>query len=178
MHWYCALKTHLTWNSCDIRSFIGLYLICQHVYSCVKHVFNAWYSCAKCMNLWMDEICKIFIINSLYVKFVMNFFSFQQLIVCIHNNGGGVLKGGSWERTRLIIIAWFNIKDVCVLCLHNWNSLMKKSNQDLKKRSFDPLKLQMPLAQLCKNTWSTYLCRHPNISITKERNWLMGCQLW
>ncbi len=42
-------------NSCDICSFISWYFICQHIYLCVKCVFNAWYSCVICMNLWMNE---------------------------------------------------------------------------------------------------------------------------
>jgi hypothetical protein len=58
-------------NLCDIRSFIGSYFICQHIYPCVKYVFNTWYSCVKCKNLWMDELCTIFIINLSHVKFVM-----------------------------------------------------------------------------------------------------------
>jgi hypothetical protein len=59
------------WNSCDIHSFIGLYFICQHIYLCVKHVFDAWYSCVKCTNSWMNELCTIFIINSSHAKFVI-----------------------------------------------------------------------------------------------------------
>ncbi len=58
-------------NLCDIRLFIGSYFICQHIYLCVKHVFNAWYSCVKCTKLWMNEFYTIFIINLSYVKFVM-----------------------------------------------------------------------------------------------------------
>ncbi len=58
-------------NSCDIHSFINSYFIRQANYSCVKHVFNAWYSCMKCMNLWMNKLYTIFIINSLHVKFVV-----------------------------------------------------------------------------------------------------------
>jgi hypothetical protein len=30
-------------NLWDILSFIGLYFICQHIYLCVKFVFNALY---------------------------------------------------------------------------------------------------------------------------------------
>jgi hypothetical protein len=37
----------------------------------VKRVFNAWCSFEKCTNLWMNELCTIFIINSSHVKFVM-----------------------------------------------------------------------------------------------------------
>ncbi len=58
-------------NLCDIHSYIGSHFIYQHIYLCVKCVFNTWYSCIKCTNLWMDELCTIFIINSSHVKFVM-----------------------------------------------------------------------------------------------------------
>jgi hypothetical protein len=44
------------WNSCDICSFISLYFIHQHIYLCVKCVFNAWYSYIKCTNIWMKEL--------------------------------------------------------------------------------------------------------------------------
>ncbi len=64
------------WNLCDIRSFIGLYFIHQHIYMCVKCVFSALYSRVKCMNLWINELHTIFIINSLYVKFVINWSCF------------------------------------------------------------------------------------------------------
>jgi hypothetical protein len=59
-------------NSCDIFSFIGSYFIHQHNYPYAKHVFNAWYSCVKCTNLWMNKLCMIFIINLLHVKFLLN----------------------------------------------------------------------------------------------------------
>ncbi len=55
------------------HSFIHWFvLFCQHIYPYIKHVFNAWYSCVKCTNLWMNEFCMIFIINLLHVKFVLN----------------------------------------------------------------------------------------------------------
>ncbi len=47
------------WNLCDICSFISSHFICQYIYRCVKCVFNAWYSCVKCTNLWMDKLCTI-----------------------------------------------------------------------------------------------------------------------
>jgi hypothetical protein len=55
-------------NPCDICSFKGSYFICWHIYVCVKCVFNAWYSCEKCTNLRMNELCTIFIIYSSQVK--------------------------------------------------------------------------------------------------------------
>jgi hypothetical protein len=74
----CIQNTFHTWiyrkmkNLCDNHSFIGSYFIHQHIYPCVKHVFNAWYLCAKCTNLWMNELYTIFIINSSHVKFVVS----------------------------------------------------------------------------------------------------------
>jgi len=57
-------------NPCDICSFIGLYFIYQHIFFCVKRIFNTWYSCVKWTNLWMNEFCMIFIIISSHAKFV------------------------------------------------------------------------------------------------------------
>jgi hypothetical protein len=50
---------------------------------------------------------------------------------------------------------------------------MKKKNQDKKRRPFGLLKLQMALAQSCKNRLAC-LCGHLNISIIKGRNKSMG----
>ncbi len=84
----CIENTFNTWiykkmqNSYDICSFLGLYFIRPHIYLCIKCVFNAWYSSAKCMNLWMNKLHMIFIINLLNVKFVMwtnDFVSFNPL---------------------------------------------------------------------------------------------------
>jgi hypothetical protein len=58
-------------NLSDIHSFIGSYFIHQHIYLYVKHVFNIWYSCVKCTNLWMKFFCTIFIIL-LHVKFLVS----------------------------------------------------------------------------------------------------------
>jgi hypothetical protein len=42
-------------NLCDICSFIGSYFIHQHIYLCVKCVFNAWYLYVKCANYeWIN----------------------------------------------------------------------------------------------------------------------------
>jgi len=73
----CIENTFDTWiyrkmqNSYDNHSFIGSYFIRQHIYPCVKCVFNTWYSCAKCTNIWMNELRTIFIFNLSHVKFVM-----------------------------------------------------------------------------------------------------------
>jgi hypothetical protein len=58
-------------NSCDILSFIDLYFIYQHIYLYIKCVFNAWYLCVKCMNLWMNEFDMISIVNSSHAKVLM-----------------------------------------------------------------------------------------------------------
>jgi hypothetical protein len=50
--------------------------------------------------------------------------------------------------------------------------LSKKHNQNRKRGGFGLFKLQITLAQLCKNT-STLLCKHPNTSITRGR-WGVG----
>jgi hypothetical protein len=57
----------------------------------------------------------------------------------------------------------------------DWNFLTKKNNQDKKMKPYGPFKLQMASTQSCKNT-SAYLCKHPNTSIVKGRNWLVGCR--
>jgi len=73
----CIQNTFNTWIYkkmkilCDILSFICFYFIRQHIYSCVKCVFNTWYLCVKCTNIWMKFFCMIFIINSLNAKLVM-----------------------------------------------------------------------------------------------------------
>ncbi len=73
-------------NMCEVRSFIGVYFICQHIYLYVKHVFNAWYLCVKCMNLWMNVLHTTFIINSSHVKFVMNVTKILEVgFCCCHN---------------------------------------------------------------------------------------------
>jgi hypothetical protein len=84
------------WNLCDIHSFIGLYFIHQHIYMCVKCVFNALYLCVQCMNLWINELCTIFIINSLYVKFVISWSCFAPnsvvlfYVLCFVSKGRGM----------------------------------------------------------------------------------------
>ncbi len=37
--------------------------LCTILYICVKHVFNTWYLCMKCMDLWMNEFCTISLLN-------------------------------------------------------------------------------------------------------------------
>jgi hypothetical protein len=79
-----TFDTQIYWkmqNLCDIHLFIFLYFIHQHIYPCVKCVFNASYLCIKCMKLWMNKLCMIFIFNSSYVKFVM-----QELRISFRNS--------------------------------------------------------------------------------------------
>jgi hypothetical protein len=71
-------------NPSDIRSFIGSYFIYQHIYPCVKLIFNAWYSCKNCTNLWMNELHTIFIINSSHAKFVRCYLC-DCLYKCVYN---------------------------------------------------------------------------------------------
>jgi hypothetical protein len=68
-----TFETQIYWkmqNLCDICSITSSYFIHQHIYLCVKHVFNTWYSCIKCTNLRMNEFQKIFM--WWHAKFVMN----------------------------------------------------------------------------------------------------------
>jgi hypothetical protein len=65
------------------------------------------------------------------------------------------------------------LEDVSILC----NVIELFWQRKATKTKGSPFKLQMVLAQSCMNT-STCLCKNPNISIVKGRNWLVGCQLW
>ncbi len=73
MHWKHIWNMNLLedaksmWHSFIHRS----YFIHQHIYSCVKHVFNAWYLCVKCTNLEMNKFHMVFIINTPHAKFVI-----------------------------------------------------------------------------------------------------------
>ncbi len=73
------------WNLCNIYSFIGLYFIYQHIYPCLKHVFNVCYSCVKCMNLWMNELRMIFIINCMLSLWWQDFDQTQilKILACL-----------------------------------------------------------------------------------------------
>jgi hypothetical protein len=58
------------------------------------------------------------------------------------------------------------MEDVCILCnvleMFWWKKVTKRE----KKGPFGTFKLQMALAQSCKNT-STCLCKHPNFQLLK-----------
>jgi hypothetical protein len=77
-------------NQCDIHSFINSYFICQHIYPCVKRVFNAWYLCVKCMNLWMNDLHTTFIINSSHANLESRF-----QMLCIFNNHLQILENSN-----------------------------------------------------------------------------------
>jgi hypothetical protein len=59
------------------------------------------------------------------------------------------------------------MENVCILCNVIEFFLWKKVTKTKRGGPSSSLKLQMTLAQSCKNTL-TYLCRHPNIS---KKNW-------
>jgi hypothetical protein len=73
----------ILWTNVPICSFIGLYFICQRIYSCFEHVFNAWYLCVKCTNLWMNELRAIFIINLSPIKFAMCCCTLLVVVCCM-----------------------------------------------------------------------------------------------
>jgi hypothetical protein len=83
--------------------------------------------------------------------------------------------GGNQEIAKPMTIAQFKMEDVC-----NLYSVIEFFAQKIyiyieKGRFFIPFKLQMAIAQLCKNTF-VCLCKHPNTSTIKGRNWLVECQ--
>jgi len=83
-------------------------------------------------------------------------------------------RGGSQEVARPKAIAQLKVEDAGslynVVEIFYW----KKVTKIEREGPSSPFKLQMALAQLCKNTLA-YLCRHLNISTIKGRNWSVGC---
>jgi len=69
-------------------------------------------------------------------------------------------------------IARLKMKDVCNLYNVIEIFCRKKITKIERGGAFGLFKLQITLAQLCKNT-STLLCKHPNTSITRGR-WGVG----
>jgi hypothetical protein len=53
------------------HSFIHRFVFPSSNLSCVKRIFNAWCSCIKCTNVWMNKLHMIFIIILSHAKFVM-----------------------------------------------------------------------------------------------------------
>jgi hypothetical protein len=72
--------------------------------------------------------------------------------------------------------AQFKMEDVCNLYNVIDFFYQRKVTKIERGRPSIPFKLQMALAQLCKNTFAC-LCKHPHTSILKGRNRLAECQL-
>jgi len=85
-------------------------------------------------------------------------------------------RGGSREITKPMAITRLRIEDACILCNVIETIWQWKMTKVKIWRPFSPFKLQMALAQSCKNTLAC-LCKQPNISIAKGRNWSIGCWL-
>jgi hypothetical protein len=91
--------------------------------------------------------------------------------------GGVCWRGGSQEVARPSTITWFKMQDACILCNVIEILWWRKVTKTERGRLFSPFKLQMVMAQWCKNAFAC-LCKHPNISIVKGRNWSMWCWSW
>jgi hypothetical protein len=107
MHWKHIWHTDLLKDAKSvwhlfIHRFI-LHFICQHIYSCVKRVFNAWCLCVKSMNLWMNELHMIFNVNLSCAKFVMMTIKWKNFITNINDKKRTYFKilGGK-EKLELI----------------------------------------------------------------------------
>ncbi len=76
-----------------------------------------------------------------------------------------------------MVTTWLKMENTYIFCnvieFFLWRKITKIEIWGL----YSSFKLQMALAQSCKNT-STYLCKHPNTSIIKKRNWSLGCWSW
>jgi hypothetical protein len=85
-------------KSCDIRSFIGSYFIYQHIYFCVKHVFNTWYSH---VNVWTYEWTNFIAWFSLLIQCMLNLWrKFHKFIHKLH----------SFIQNFITIITWIYLK--------------------------------------------------------------------
>jgi hypothetical protein len=76
--------------------------------------------------------------------------------------GGVFWRGGSQEVAKPMATAWLKMEDTCIfgnVIEFFWQIKVMKVE---RKGPFDLFKLQMPLAQLCKNTLAC-LCKQPNI---------------
>jgi len=85
-------------------------------------------------------------------------------------------RGGSREVVKPMVTARFKMEDACILCNVIENFWWKKMTKVERWRPFGPFELQMAFAQPCKNTLIC-LCKQPNTSIAKRRNWSVGCWL-
>jgi hypothetical protein len=82
-------------------------------------------------------------------------------------------RSGNQEVARSTIIAQIKMEDACILYNVIEIFWQRKVINIESEGSFVFLRLQMWLAQLCKNT-SAYLYKHSIISIASTRNWSMG----
>jgi hypothetical protein len=135
---------------------------------------NNWFACNKLVVVMKGVSQQLIACNKLVV--VMKGVS-QQLIAC--NKLVVVMKGvfwwgGSQEVARPITTAWLKMEDSCILCIAIEFFSRKRIIKTKRGRPYNLFKLQITLAQSCKNIW-TYLCKHSNISNVERRNWLMGC---
>jgi hypothetical protein len=88
--------------------------------------------------------------------------------------GGVSWRGGSQEVAKLTIIAQVKMEDVCILCNVIKKIWQRKVTKVEKWGPFGPFMFQMALAQSCINTLAS-LCKQLNTSISKGKNWSMGC---
>jgi hypothetical protein len=88
--------------------------------------------------------------------------------------GGVFWRGGSREVTKPKATTRLKIEDACILCNVIKTFWQRKVIKVKRRRPFDPFKLQMALAQSCKNTLAC-LCKQPNTSIAKGGNWSLRC---
>jgi hypothetical protein len=65
--------------------------------------------------------------------------------------GGVSWKGGSWKIAKLTAIVRLNMEETCILC-YMIESFWQRKVTKVENESFVHFKLQMALAQSCKNT--------------------------
>ncbi len=78
-------------------------------------------------------------------------------------------RGGSQEIPRPMATTQLKMEDACRLCNVIEFFCQRKIIKTKRGKPSSPLKLQMVLAHLCKNT-STCLCRRPYTPIVKGNN--------
>jgi len=81
--------------------------------------------------------------------------------------------GASQEVVRPTATTWFKMDNACGLCNVIEKFWQKKVTKTERGGPFGPFELQMTLTKLCKKT-SACLCRCPNTSNDKGKNWSMG----
>jgi hypothetical protein len=85
-------------------------------------------------------------------------------------------KVGIWEVARCTTIAQLKMHDACIFCNIIEIVWWKEVTKTKMGGPSSYFKLQLALAQSCKNTLIAYLCKHPNISIARRRDWSVRCQ--